>query len=190
MSAGTLALELRGIPWREVVVGGFVCNGFECQFMGAYMIDTGYPAVTVTSHVIDLSSKMGVHLATAFFRKLEALVRRYNGRKWDTILDESSGEDQMFEYMSKNVFVRVGALKRYFKDDLDSALRHNLHIFKELVDLRCVVHPIGMMTGMTASRERPHKVFEQNKDTSSVSEHRSRWLHERVAAARACRTVH
>ncbi|KAL1504797.1 hypothetical protein AB1Y20_008571 [Prymnesium parvum] len=159
MTAGALSLEKRGVPWEDVLVGGFVCNGLECQFACAYMVDKEYPAVAVTSHVIDLSSKKGVHLATQHFRKLEALVEAANERERHTPWREIPNgwlrrSETTFTFKSANVHVRVGALKRPFKQDKDAALRHTLHIFKHLQGLEGVVHPIGMMTGMRADPTR------------------------------------
>ncbi|KAL1496788.1 hypothetical protein AB1Y20_008528 [Prymnesium parvum] len=153
MSVGAMSLEHRGVPWQHVLIGGFVCNGLECQFMGAYMIGPKFPAVTITSHIIDLSSRMGVAHALAYFRKLETLVAeaskqqyRPSSMEW---LRKSAEEEFTFE--ASNVYIRHGALRRFFKADLDTALRHTLHVFKMLKHKTCepyVAYPIGIASRM------------------------------------------
>ncbi|KAL1499237.1 hypothetical protein AB1Y20_013742 [Prymnesium parvum] len=154
MCAGVIALELSGVPWEQAVFGGFICNGLQIQFMGAYLVDTGYPSVTVTSHIIDLTSKMGVALANLYFRKLEGLaeyVDSFHAKPLKFPLRHKP-RGEWTTYKSLRVYVRVGGLRARHRADFDCALRYNLLVFKELRDLGCVVHPIGMASGMVASK--------------------------------------
>ncbi|KAL1511707.1 hypothetical protein AB1Y20_004995 [Prymnesium parvum] len=118
-------------------------------------VEPANQAPSTTSAVHRGGRRMGVHLATQHFRKLEALVEAANEREMHTRWREIPQgwlrpSDTTFTFKSENVHVRVGALKRPFKQDKDAALRHTLHIFKHLQGLEGVVHPIGMMTGMRA----------------------------------------
>ncbi|KAL1504777.1 hypothetical protein AB1Y20_008552 [Prymnesium parvum] len=152
MSAAALSLEQRGVPWQEVVIGGFACSGTSIQFAGSHLIAPGFPGVIVTSHVIDLASKMGVRLATAYFDKLSALVQAVASGAHGA-LDPDWLRAPEAQYHSDDVYVRRGALRFESKRDFHTSLRGALFMYAQLHEMPFVCTPIGMASGMHTLRK-------------------------------------
>ncbi|KAL1504823.1 hypothetical protein AB1Y20_008596 [Prymnesium parvum] len=173
MCAAVLGLEHRApdVPIKDIVVGGFVCNGYAIQFLRAFLIAEGFPSVSVVSHVIDLSSKMGIQLAKKHFANLEALVEKSAGLTFNRP-DAEWMENPPNGYSSKSIHVHKGALRRpRYRNDVHASLRYYYLVLKRIQDLDVVHHPVGMVSGMALdgdSKETIHLCF-RNLDHEGFS---------------------